>query len=255
MSNSSNRPPRFPNMAPPDPARPSSAYTRFIPREELGEFAAWNPDMLSGAAAAAARESAPPPAPELDPKAQLAAARQAGYQDGYRDGLVALEGFKQSFSAQLAAQIGKLIDAFEAQFDELEHTMAQAVNDAALRLARQVVRAELQANPAVVSRVAAEAVNAVLLSARHLTVHAHPLDMPLIEQGAAETLAARQVRVVVSEQVTRGGCRIESDLGCVDATIEARWAQAAAAFGGELPLQADPSADPSADTDDAAGNA
>lgn len=232
MSSSSSKP-SYPNVPPPDMSRPSSAYTRFIPREELGEFSAWNPDLLSGAPG---REAAASPPPDIDLQAQLAAARQAGYHDGYRDGLVALEGFKQSFSAQLASQIGKLIDAFESQFEALENQIAHAVTHTALRLARQVVRTELQLHPEIVAQVAGEAVNAVLLSARHLTVHAHPLDMPLIEQGAAETLAARQARVVSSDKVSRGGCRVESDLGSVDAAIEARWAQAAASFGGKLPL-------------------
>jgi flagellar assembly protein FliH len=31
--------------------------------------------------------------------------------------------------------------------------------------------------------------------------------------------------------VQRGGCAIDSDVGNIDATIEARWAQAAAALG------------------------
>lgn len=233
MSNSSSKPP-YPNVPPPDMSRPSSAYTRFIPREELGEFSAWNPDLLSGAGG---RETTPPPPTDSEIQAQLGAARQSGYHDGYRDGLVALEGFKQSFSAQLASQIGKLIDGFESEFEALEAQIALAVTHSALRLARQVVRAELQTRPEIVAQVAAEAVNAVLLSARHLTVLAHPLDMPLIEQGAAETLAARQARVVASDQVTRGGCRVESDLGSVDASIESRWHQAATSLGGVLPFE------------------
>jgi flagellar assembly protein FliH len=235
MSSSSRFGP-FPNVPPPDNDRPSSPYARFIPREELGEFSAWNPDALSGATA---RESAAPPVTDADQQAQVASARQAGYQDGYRDGLVALEGFKQSFAAQLAGQVGKLIDSVDAQFESLEAQMAQAVAQSALSLARQVVRAELQTHPEVVARVAGEAVRAVLLSARHITLHAHPLDVPLIEQGAADALSARQARVIADDRIERGGCRIESDLGAIDARIGARWAQAASSFAGETPWSDD----------------
>jgi flagellar assembly protein FliH len=40
-----------------------------------------------------------------------------------------------------------------------------------------------------------------------------------------------------------GGCIVESDLGQVDARIEARWAQAAAVFGRSEPLMVDESPD------------
>ncbi len=228
---SSSKSAHFPNVPPPDGTRPASPYARFIPREELGAFSAWNPGALSGAGGAC--EPEPPPVVDADVQAQVAAARQAGYQDGYRDGLVALEGFKQSFAAQMSSQVGRLIDSIDGQFAALEEQMARAITQCALSLARQVVRAELSTNPEVVSKVAAEAVNAVLLSARHITVQAHPLDVALIEQGAADTLAARGSRVIANAAIERGGCRVESDLGAVDAGIDSRWAQACAAFGGE----------------------
>jgi flagellar assembly protein FliH len=110
-----------------------------------------------------------------------------------------------------------------------------------VRLARQVLRSELQVQPAVVARVAGEAVNAVLLSARQIVVQLHPQDLPLVAEGAGELLAARAARLVADASIERGGCRIESDLGAVDARIESRWAQAADALGQNL-AWADPDA-------------
>ncbi|MBV8125419.1 MAG: hypothetical protein JO370_15250, partial [Paucibacter sp.] len=92
-----------------------SQYGRFIPREELQNFAAWSPDALQGvgerpepmprtgpaagkpvlpgatnfgasaahAPSPAAAEPPPPPAPDIE--ALVKSARQSGYQDGYRD--------------------------------------------------------------------------------------------------------------------------------------------------------------------------
>jgi flagellar assembly protein FliH len=39
--------------------------------------------------------------------------------------------------------------------------------------------------------------------------------------------------------VSRGGCRVESDLGRIDATIETRWSQAATTIGQPLALRDD----------------
>ena len=89
-----------------------SLYSRFIPREELQSFAAWEPgdiaDAEVAAPAVAGTQAANREAARAEAAAHLAeqvrAARQAGYQDGYRDGLVALEGFKQSFAHQATLQ-------------------------------------------------------------------------------------------------------------------------------------------------------
>jgi flagellar assembly protein FliH len=212
----------------------ASMYARFIPREELSSFAAWSPGSLSGeeeAAAAAAAE------PQLSPEEQqaeaLRAARQGGYHDGYRDGIAALESFKQSFASQATAQIGALMSSYGDQMDMLQQAMASALADAATALARQVVRGELAAHPQQIATVAQEALETLLLSARHVTVRVHPDDQPLVAQGAQEVLAARGARLLADAGVTRGGCIVESDIGIIDASIESRWRRAAAALGSE----------------------
>ena len=239
---SSTSKPVFRNIPPPEGSKPPAA--RFIPREELGSFASWQPGELGGdrRRPSAPATPAPPPAPTAaDWEARISAARQAGYQEGYRDGLVALEGFKESFAQQATSQVGALLEAFDAQFDELDAQMARALADCAVQLARQVLRSELTTHPAIVAQVAAEAVSAVMLSARQITVQVHPQDLPLVAEGAAEALAARGARLVANSQLARGGVLVNSDVGTVDARIAGRWAQAAAALGSKRPL--DPAAD------------
>ena len=230
------------NVPPPQgsaPARNATPYSRFIPREELGKFAAWSPDTLNAEldtpAAAAASPAAAPTAADLAEHPRVAAARQAGYQDGYRDGLVALDSFKQSFASQMASQLGPLLHGFNAQLEALEPQMAQAVAQAAVMLARRVVRAEIHAHPEQVAEAAAQAVNAVLQSARHIRVLVHPDDHALVAAGAAEALQARGARLLAQPGIERGGCLVESDLGQIEARIEARWRQAAAMLGSDLP--------------------
>jgi flagellar assembly protein FliH len=212
---------------------------RFIPREELQDFAAWRPSAFGGSAASTGGAGVKPAAPETDPaealQAALLAARQSGYQDGYRDGLVALEGFKQSFAQQMSAQIGALVAQFQGQFDSVEQQIAAGIARAATQLARQVVRAELTTQPDLVAKVAEDAANAVLMSARHIRVHVHPDDHALVAVGAAEALSARGARLMATPTVTRGGCLIESDAGAIDARIETRWGQASALLGQPVP--------------------
>jgi flagellar assembly protein FliH len=235
------------SVPPPAGGKPASPYTRFIPREELGDFASWQPGTFSGAAhggpgatpgtANAATEPAAPTSDEW--QARVSAARQTGYQEGYRDGLVALESFKQSFAQQATAQIGALLEAFDRQLGVLDGEAAMAVASTAVQLARQVLRTELQLRPELVAQVAAEAVNAVMLSARHISVQVHPQDLPLVAEGAAEALQARGARLYANPAIERGGVLVQSDVGAIDARIASRWAQAAAALGSHEPLTGD----------------
>jgi flagellar assembly protein FliH len=233
-----SKPAGYPNVPPPQGGKSSSNYQRFIPREELGDFSSWKPGSFG--AATPATPAAPPEPTAADWQARIATARQAGYADGYRDGLVALENFKQSFAQQATAQIGALLEGFDEQLSALDAEIAGALARTAVELARQVLRSELTQHPAVVARVAAEAVGAVMLSARHIAVQVHPLDLPLVAEGAAEALEARGARLTASSDIQRGGVMVQSDVGAVDARIATRWAQAAAALGSELPLDDQP---------------
>ena len=293
MSNSSDRrDPRpagkggpYLNVAAPAGSKAGTSYSRFIPREELGSFTAWQPGALSGserrtedrrhedrgtadrragaadpaladgvpngaglgavnggangalhglpgsARPGAAATGAPPAPSAAEWQARVTAARQAGYHDGYRDGLVALEGFKQSFTQQNTAQIGALLVAFDEQLQSLDGEMAQALARTALLLAQQVLRSEVQQRPELVAEVARQAINTVMHSARQVTVHVHPLDLPLVSQGAQETLSARGARLRPDSAINRGGVLVHSDVGTVDARLDTRWAEAVAAFG------------------------
>jgi len=225
------------NIPPPPNSKAGSSYTRFIPREELGDFANWTPGAF-GPGAGQPQKPGPQANPEPPPEptaaewqARVAAARQAGYQDGYRDGLAALEEFKASFAQQATAQVGALLEAFDRQTERLDAQLADTVARTAVQLAAQVLRHELATNPQLVATVASEAVNAVLLSAKHIIVHVHPQDLPLVAEGAEEALAARGARLLPDATLARGDVLVDSDVGQIDARVEMRWAQALATLG------------------------
>jgi flagellar assembly protein FliH len=129
------------------------------------------------------------------------------------------------------------MQSYAGQMDGLQQDMASTLAAAATALARQVVRGELAARPEQVAVVAQEALETLLLSARHITVRVHPDDHALVAQGAADTLAARGARLLADAAIERGGCVVESDIGIIDASIETRWRRAAAALGSEAPWQ------------------
>ena len=153
--------------------------------------------------------------------------------------MVALDAFKQSHARQVSTQIGALLHSVGSQLDELQQQMAVALATSASNLARQIVRTELAARPELVAKVAGEALDTLLLSAKHITVRVNPDDHEIVSQGAADTLAARGGRVVSDSAIARGGCLVESDIGTVDAAMHTRWRRATAALGCDQAWDAD----------------
>lgn len=195
---------------------------------------------MPGQAEAQQREAEappPPPAPNVDELVNKA--RQEGYQDGYRNGLAALESYKQTQAAQMAAhmsdQVGALASDFHQRLESLEQQLAGRIAGVALELARQVVRTELKIHPELVVDVAEQALGALLASARQVIVRLHPEDHAMALPHLSEMLSARGARMVPDVTLNRGGCVVESDIAVIDAAIEARWDRAAAAMGYEAP--------------------
>ena len=256
---SSSKPHTVRNVPPPTGgvgSKPGNAYTRFIPREELSSFQAWRPGTIDGVDRRKSSQSSPvpePPAAAADAErlGELARARaagaQEGYQNGYRDGLVALESFKQSLAMQSTTQLAGLMSRLEGEFDALQPHLAQTVAQVAVELAQQVLKTELALQPELVAQVATQALEAMLFSAKHITVAVHPLDQPLVQAAAADALIARGARVVANAALTRGDVLVHADIGTIDARVATRWQQATAHLGvaaaGAAPVPAAPEPD------------
>lgn len=213
-------------------AKPSKAAR---PRPVVGGVPGQEPPQA--ARAAESGPSASGPSPE-QVAALVQEARQSGYQDGYRNGLAALESYKQTQTAQMAAfmsdQVGTVVRELHHRLEALEQQLAGRVARVALELARQVVRAEIQQHPEHVLEVAEQALSALLSSARQIVLRLHPDDLNLVQAQLTEVLSARGVRLLPDVGLTRGGCVVESDIATVDATVEARWDLSSASLGQRL---------------------
>lgn len=215
-------------------AKPAPAKPAPIKRPIVGGVPG---EMQAEAPSKAAETSPAPPAPDVEELVREA--RQTGYQDGYRNGLAALESYKQTQAAQMAAymsdQVGALASDFHQRLESLEQQLAGRIAGVALELARQVVRSELKQNPEVVVDVAEQALTTLLASARQIVLRLNPDDHAMAQAQLTDVLAARGARMVPDASITRGGCVVESDIAVVDASVEARWDRAAAAMGHDAP--------------------
>lgn len=180
---------------------------------------------VSGAAAAPAltpiggtAAPAAPPTEDLFAK---------GFAEGQRAGAAAAQQETAALAKKLAATLD---DLMRVRNEMIRHTEKQMVQ-LALAVARRVVHREVSLDAQVLvtmMRVALERVS----DAARVTVRLHPADHESVVAALAGTPANDQVTLAADARVPRGGCRVESEYGDVDAGVDAQIQEIARALLG-----------------------
>jgi len=236
----------------------SRAYSRFIPREEVGDVTQWKFGAVDGSGLVEPEPVPELPAQEVDEEllAQQEADRLAAIQrasdDGYAEGLAhgreqtALE-WQQRMDEYIAGQgreaaqrLQGVLQTLDANLIDMQQTMAQQLLELACDIARQVVRQELSVNPNALQPVVREAVGMLVAEGRPATVRLNPADMeamaqPLREELGAPGVKASDVKWIADAAVAPGGCLVESAGTVVDGSLDKRWQRAIAALGLQTP--------------------
>jgi flagellar assembly protein FliH len=221
----------------------SRAYTRFIPAEEIGQFAQWD----FGAVDEKARRAAQLAAAQEDPS--LRVKYDEGYDQGFTEGhlqgtVQAQEEAQRQMQDYLAQQgretaqrLAALTIALEERLAEAEQRIAQGVLEMACALARQVVRQELTANPNALQPVVREALGILIADGRSAVVRLNPADMDVVQQPLAEEFSTLALTWMGDASVPPGGCLVESAGAVVDGSLEKRWHRAIANLGLQAPWE------------------
>ncbi|MCS7100918.1 MAG: FliH/SctL family protein [Burkholderiaceae bacterium] len=192
----------------------------FIPKERVGSAAAWPLRPLGqdtgalGGGPAAERE------------------RQA-YERGLAQGRAEGAAQERQRRLQQAAQLEALCGSLRARFAELEGAGADALLDCALAIARQVLRQELATRRETLLPVAREAVSLVIDSQTQPRIYVHPDDYALLAAELQGDALLKGCQFIADAGIERGGCRVETALSEVDATVATRWRRVLAALGAE----------------------
>lgn len=186
---------------------------------EPSAFDRWEtpPDALS---------DTPADSPLVAATASTAATAAADYASGYAAGLR---------DAQAAAEpLRVLADNFSRLLDSLETELAEVVRDLALEVARQVVIAELGTHPDRVLDVVRGALQHMSETSREARLLMHPDDVRLVRPQLEAILDRNRVRLIEDARLVRGGCRIETAHGDIDASLPTRWRQVVLSLGSGL---------------------
>lgn len=118
------------------------------------------------------------------------------------------------------ADAGQSLIAFE---ERVISEYAQSLVELALEIAGKIIGRAVDADRQIVASVL-ERAKTETCNAKQLRIWLHPDDLKVLEESRPELLKAegsngRTIAVVASLEIGRGGCRLETESGMVDATI------------------------------------
>jgi flagellar assembly protein FliH len=174
----------------------------------------------------------PPRLTQAEQESHLAALEREAFTKGYAQGERAgLEAGGKRADAMLRRVAQTLDDLTQLRRLIVTNTERQMVQ-LALAVARRIVSRELTQDPELVAALAHVALQRLGESAP-ATIRLNPEDHAVVIAQRAIPWAGTQVAIVPDPAVVRGGCLVESDLGTVDASLDAQVAELSRALLGE----------------------
>lgn len=162
-------------------------------------------------------------------------AREEGYRAGLEEGRTegraqGLQEGREEAQRELKQQVHDtvaplmpLADQFASALETLDEEIANDLVELAMATGHQLAGEALKARP----RQVLELIKALLHTEPPLVgqqrLWLHPLDHKLVEEHLGTELAAAGWKLQPDAQLSRGGCRVTSANGELDATWESRW--------------------------------
>lgn len=175
----------------------------------------------------------------LTPQEVREAARVEGFDRGYHDGFQQAQQEVASTSEMMISSLSDHIAAVQsllhrldedhkASLDAWSESMAGPVAELAMIIAARMIGTELRSDPQVAVEMARQALLEVTHSAE-ARIKVNPADADVLRRAAPELFQAsptlRNIDVIADPSIA-AGCRIDTDGGIVDATLETMLEQA-----------------------------
>ncbi len=226
----------------------SSKTSGFSP-SELASLSVWHmPDVPVASEAvnlAEVQNFEPLPMPVLTVDEIEAMQKQAydeafaqGKKDGYSEGFN--EGSRQGYAENVqvlqkkATEFERLLESLSQPFKVLDAEVEKELVQLAMGIATQIIRREIKLDPGQIIAAVREAIKILPLSSQKISLHLHPEDVELVRSALSLDEMSPAWRTVEDPLITRGGCKVDTEVSHIDATVENRLAAVITTlFGGE----------------------
>lgn len=194
---------------------------------------AFHAPAVSRQAAPAAAPNVPAPAPVVpdaaEQQARLAALERDAFAKGYAQGERAGTEAGARRSEAMLRRLGETLNELAGLREQILRQSERQLVQLALALARRIVKREMAVDDEFLMALARVALDRLGESSA-ATIHLHPDDYARTPARQLEQWSSSHIKVTADPAVPRGGCRVESPFGFVDASIDAQFQELARAL-------------------------
>lgn len=188
--------------------------SKFITADEAVAVQPWQAPEVGGEGARSSDRH--PTAKELEE------VTEAAFSEAYERGLA--EG-RAAAAKELAAKIehfDKVLASLQSPLETLDDSVTDILSRIASTIAGVIIQQELEASPQRVASLVRSAIDRMPESAEPVKVWLHPDDAAIVRELATLEEINRPWRLFEDASLSRGGCRVESAMSALDATIDTR---------------------------------
>jgi flagellar assembly protein FliH len=164
----------------------------------------------------------------------FAQGKQEGYSEGFNEG--SKQGYEENVQAlqKKATEFAGLLESLSQPFKVLDAEVEKELVKLAMGIATQIIRREIKLDPGQVIAAVREAIKVLPLSSQKISLRLHPEDAELVRSALSLDEMSPAWRIVEDPFITRGGCKVDTEVSHIDATVENRLAAVITTlFGGE----------------------
>ncbi|GKW50424.1 flagellar assembly protein FliH [Halomonas sp. NCCP-2165] len=156
-------------------------------------------------------------------RAGLASGQEEGHAQGLAEGRAAAEAELQQRLEETLTPLRSLAASFREALDGLDDQVAEELVALALATGRQLAGEALVARPEQIVDLVRELLHVEPPLNGGTRLWLHPDDLALVTPVLGEELVALGWKLQPDDALSRGGCRVTSASGELDATWERRW--------------------------------
>ena len=159
---------------------------------------------------------------------------KAGFDEGFKEG--SKKGYDENLQLlkQQAEKLAGIMDLLSEPLQTLDERVEKQLVSLAMGVATQLVRREIKSDPGQVVAAVREALAVLPVSSQSISLFLHPEDASLVRSALALDEISPPWKIIEEPLITRGGCKVDTEVSHVDATVENRLSTViASVLGGE----------------------
>lgn len=153
----------------------------------------------------------------------LARGHQEGLEQGLSEGRAQAETELEQHIRKTVAPLRSLAKQFSDALERIDETVAHDLAELALATGKQLAADALQESPEQILEIVRELLHTEPPLVGQQRLWLNPQDHALVKEHLGSELQAASWSLQPDDQLARGGCRITSAQGELDATFESRW--------------------------------